>query len=55
MQYNSNLVPPIIQNWISDMLNKSHNKQHRHNTYMMLEYVHRVLGKALDEYNVGNK
>ena len=50
-----NLVPPMIRSMVEGMLDKKQPFNHRENRYMMLEYVHRYIGKALDEYLVNKK
>jgi hypothetical protein len=50
-----NLVPPIVKGMVHGMLDKKQPFNHRENRYMMLDYVHRYIGKALDEYLANKK
>lgn len=49
---NENIVPAMIKSWVDDMLDPSANAQHKHNRYLMLEYTHRYIGKALNTYTL---
>jgi hypothetical protein len=45
-----NLMPPILKSMIDGLLNKKEQINHRENRYMMLSFIHKKLGEALDEY-----
>ena len=54
MNLKSNLVvPAMVMSWIEEMRDKSQGRNSRDNRYLMLEYTHRVIGKALDDYKLG--
>jgi len=44
------VLPAMVRSWMEDMLDTKQNKNTRQNRYMMLEYCHRMIGKALDQY-----
>jgi len=46
------VVPAMVRSWIEDMLDNKQNANMRQNRYMMLEYTHRVIGKALDLHRI---
>lgn len=45
-----NLMPPILKSMIDGLLNKKEPINHRENRYMMLSFIHKKIGDALDLY-----
>jgi len=49
---NKMIVPAMVISWIEEMRDNKQNRNSRENRYLMLEYTHRVIGKALSDYKV---
>lgn len=45
-----NVLPPIIENWISQLFNKTNSKNTRDNYYNTLHLVRNLIDEALTRY-----
>lgn len=52
MDVKSPIIPAMVRSWIQEMLDRKERPQTRQNRFLMLEATHRVIGKALDDYNL---
>lgn len=52
---NNQVIPAMIKDWIYQMMNKDESDQSRYNRYMMLQYVYKVIGEAIEKYELDLK